>query len=290
MAFFSKAARVVSAILVLSVGACSSAADPDLYGYEENFALPEPDMIPVMPDDNPGRTVNEMLDLKPEAVTVKKAAYETPVKTEQTYERIGRFGSKEKISLRKGLNAPETGVVFSSQKRKAAEEIRPLEVKKQEKDELQSMSEEELLAQIIAPKKEPVEIIEVIPAAVSLQKEAEPKRLLPVRRERAEQSQTVASPLISESRQSPESNTEEVVLSAPKSFREEAFSQLKTETVIDGNQDEIVLLKPPAGLKTSETSSTEDTLLSDFPVLQEKVELIPPEREERIILKRPGYK
>ena len=76
----------------------------------------------------------------------------------------------------------------------------------------------------------------------------------------------------------------------PDGFRKEAFSQLKTETVIDGNQDEIVLLKPPAGLKTSETSSTEDTLLSDFPVLQEKVELIPPEREERIILKRPGYK
>ena len=289
MAFFLGATRVISAILILSVGACSSVEETELYGYEESFVLPEPDMIPVMPDDKPGRTVDEMLDLKPGTVTVKKATYETVAKTEQTYERTGRFGSKEKISLRKGLNAPETGVVFSPQKRKEAAEVRPLKLKKQEKDELLAMSEEEVLAQIIAPKAAQVEMIEVVPAAAPVPKESDPKHLL-LPREQPKQTQTVVLPLVPVHKKVSEPDARsKVVLSAPKSFRKKQLPLLKTETVVEEDQEKIVLLRPPVRLKNPD-AEREETVLSDFSVLQEKLELRPLHQEERIILKRPGSK
>lgn len=173
-----KKIRIASAILLFGVGACSFADDPDFYGYEDNYIIPEPDMIPVMPDDNPGRTVDEMLEIKPAPVKVKKATYQTGGAAKQTYEQTGRFGSKEKISLRKGLNAPDSGIVYGSQKRKGAEEVRPLEVKKQEKDVLQLLSEEEMLSQIIMPKISDVHMIEVVPAHPEI-KETVPDRMLP---------------------------------------------------------------------------------------------------------------
>lgn len=150
--------------LIWGVGACSAEKESGLYGYEDEYALPEPDMVPVMPDDHPGRTVDEMLGLKARAVTVKKAEYaEKETKAEQ-YEYQGRFGSKEKISLRKGLNVPETGMVYGKGHRKPAEEVRVLEVQKREKDPALAVSEQEILARIVAPKSEKVKIIEVVPA------------------------------------------------------------------------------------------------------------------------------
>ena len=164
MTFFSGIARFSSVFIVLGIGACSLTDDSDFYGYEDEYVLPEPDMIPVMPDDKPGRTVDEMLALTTTPVTVKKAVYAPVPESNRAYEHTGRFGSKEKISLRKGLNVPETGIIYGSQKRKEVENVRPLEVKDAEKDEIQVVSEEEMLAQIIAPKTTPVKMIEVVPA------------------------------------------------------------------------------------------------------------------------------
>lgn len=153
-----------AAVLLAFLGACSSVSEEEIYGYEESFIIPQPDMVPVTPDDKPGRTVDEMLDLK-QSVTVKKAVYKEPAESDQMYEHAGRFGSKEKIALRKGLNAPDSGIVYSSGKRRGAEVVRPLELKEQEKDPLLAVSEEEMLAEIIAPKTEEVEMIEVVSSA-----------------------------------------------------------------------------------------------------------------------------
>ena len=138
--------------------------DSGLYGYEDEFVIPDPDIIPAVPGDNPGRTVEEMLSLPMSSVTVKKAEYAPVPESDRVYEQAGRFGSKEKTALRKGLNVPDTGIVYGSSKRRDAEEIRALEVKMQEKDEIQVVSEEEMLAQIIAPKTTEVKMIEVVPA------------------------------------------------------------------------------------------------------------------------------
>jgi len=165
MTFFSRIARLFPVFCFLCAGACSSMDESGLYGYEEEFIIPDPDMIPVMPDDNPGRTVDEMLALPTmSSVTVKKAVYAPVSDTDQSYEQAGRFGSKEKTSLRKGLNVPDSGIVYGSAKRRNAEEIRALDVQKREKDEIEVVSEQEFLAQIIAPKTTEVKMIEVVPA------------------------------------------------------------------------------------------------------------------------------
>lgn len=164
MAVSSAFARVGAAVLLAALGACSSVDEEDVFGYEESFIIPQPDMVPVTPDDKPGRTVDEMLDLK-QSITVKKAVYQEPAESDQMYEHAGRFGSKEKIALRKGLNAPDSGIVYSSRKRRGAEVVRPLELKEQEKDQLLAVSEEEMLAEIIAPKTEEVAVIEVVSSA-----------------------------------------------------------------------------------------------------------------------------
>ena len=164
MTFFSRIKRLFPLFGFLGVCACSSMDDSGLYGYEEEFIIPDPDMVPVMPDDKPGQTVDEMLTLPSPSITIKKASYDSVPETDQDYQQAGRFGSKEKISLRKGLNIPESGIVYGPSKRRNAEEIRSLEVKKQEKDEVQVISEEEILAQIIAPKTTEVKMIEVVPA------------------------------------------------------------------------------------------------------------------------------
>lgn len=164
MAVFSAFVRIGAAVLLAALGACSSVSEEDIFGYDESFIIPQPDMVPVTPDDKPGRTVDEMLEMK-QSVTVKKAVYPQPAESDQMYEHAGRFGSKEKIALRKGLNAPDSGIVYTSRKRREAEIVRPLEIKEQEKDKLLAVSEEEMLAEIIAPKTEGVEMIEVVSPA-----------------------------------------------------------------------------------------------------------------------------
>ncbi len=161
MAFSSVFVRCVAAFLLAVLGACSSLDEEEIFGYEENFVIPQPDMVPVTPDDKPGRTVDEMLDLK-QSVAVKRAVYPEQSESDRMYEHVGRFGSKEKISLRKGLNAPDAGIIYGTRKRRDASVVRPLELKEREKDKLLAVSEEEMLAEIIAPKAENIEMIEVI--------------------------------------------------------------------------------------------------------------------------------
>ena len=280
MTFFSIAARVALVVFVLGIGACSSTEDPIFYGYEEDFAAPEPNMVPVTPDDKPGRTVDEMLNLTSSSVTVKKKE-NTPSESRQLYEHAGRFGSKEKISLRKGLNAPDS-VLYGSQKRKEVQEVRSLEVKKQEKDELQAVSEEEMLTSIITPKTTKLELIEVVPVR-SDKKTVEPYRSLPQisaqdqMPEITEQKETAANGVASK-------KTNKYVLSVA----DEKISETPTEI----KQEEIVLLKPPVMLKDKEVEfkkTEKDTavLLKQPASVSEKVVLTPPQ-EEIILLKKPG--
>lgn len=278
MAFFSIAARIALAVFVLGTGACSSAEDSRLYGYEEEFAVPEPDMVPVTPDDKPGRTVDEMLNLTSPAVTVKKRE-EKPSEKRQVYERAGRFGSKEKISLRKGLNAPDSGVLYGSQKRRGAQEVRALEVKKQEKDEFLAVSEEEMLTSIIAPKATKLEMIEVVPAS-SGKKAEEPNRLLPPANASAgvREKVVVANPSFEYVRE--EAKKENIALSLPE-----------TEDKTAGKREEIVLLKPlPVSenkkIKVEKEEEVPPVLLKPA-VVPEKIVLTPP-REDIVLLKKPG--
>ncbi len=181
MAHFSTFSKTVFGLCLLMLGACSSANDAELFGYDDSFAAPEPDMVPVTPDDRPGRTVDEMLDVNVSAATVNKGDYQAPAETDKMYEHAGRFGSKEKIALRKGLNAPDSGIVYGGAKRRAADVVRPLELKGEEKDDLIAMSDDEMLAEIIAPKPAQVEMVEVVAAEK--------------REERTERPQTAQTPM-----------------------------------------------------------------------------------------------
>lgn len=155
--------------LAMLLAACSAQNDKlDWYGYDDDFVLPEPDMVPETPDDKPGKTVGEMLGGEPlpvyavsGKVTVNKAAEKTL--EQPAYEHAGRFAEREKISLRKGLNAPDAALIYSAKKRAPETEVRPLEVKNTiEKDELVVKSEQEMLASIISPKSRALTVVEVV--------------------------------------------------------------------------------------------------------------------------------
>ncbi len=140
--------------VIAAVAGCSSAPDDfEYYGYEEEFVYPEPDIIPSMPDDNPGLNVDQMLDgQKPE--DLEQRAANAPV-----YEHEGRFGSKEKISLRKGLNAPVAGVEYAAEGKEPVSVVRPLELRPAAQAQPASDSgktEEEILAEIVSPAQETV--------------------------------------------------------------------------------------------------------------------------------------
>lgn len=175
MAVSSVFSKTVFGLCLLTLGACSSANDADLFGYDDDFAVPEPDMVPVTPDDRPGRTVDEMLDVNVSAATVNKGDYRAAAETDKMYEHAGRFGSKEKIALRKGLNAPDSGIVYGGAKRRAADVVRPLELKDRERDGLTAAAEDEMLAEIIAPKPAQVEMVEVVAAEKSEKPDERPQ-------------------------------------------------------------------------------------------------------------------
>lgn len=158
------AVRIAFVAAILGVSGCSSSGDAEYYGYEEEFVLPQPDMVPVTPDDKPGKTVDELLGVRMQGVTVKTAQEEEKEYETQVYEQAGRFGSKEKVALRKGLNAPDAKIVYGAKRREEATVVRSLELKENEKDELIAFSEEEVLADIIAPKADEVKMIEVVAA------------------------------------------------------------------------------------------------------------------------------
>lgn len=156
------AVRIAFVAVMLGVSGCSSSKDAEYYGYEEEFVLPEPDMVPVTPDDRPGKTVDELLGVRMQGVTVKTVQDEESPDDTQVYEQAGRFGTKEKVSLRKGLNAPDAKIVYGAKRREDTMVVRGLELKENEKDELIAFSEEEVLADIIAPKADEVKVIEVV--------------------------------------------------------------------------------------------------------------------------------
>ena len=259
MAVSSAFARVGAAVLLAALGACSSVDEEDVFGYEESFIIPQPDMVPVTPDDKPGRTVDEMLDLK-QSVTVKKAVYQEPAESDQMYEHAGRFGSKEKIALRKGLNAPDSGIVYSSRKRRGAEVVRPLELKEQEKDQLLAVSEEEMLAEIIAPKTEEVAVIEVVSSA-GTKDEAKQSETLPAAQDKlsepaAPAKQPAAAQPVAEK---PEPVLPAVTLKAPEAPEKipERFEPLVQPSPVvqltPPSAGSGIVLTPPSG-ETSETS------------------------------------
>lgn len=269
MMFFLKATRIFLVILVLGAGGCSSFKNEELYGYEDDFAFPEPDMIPVFSDDKPGRTVDEMLNLKPQEVVVQKASSEK--RASETYEHEGRFGSKEKIALRKGLNAPVTEIVYGTQKRKAAEEIRSLEIKKHEKSEDFSASEEDVLAEIVAPKMSETKMIEVVPVQSVQKTEKEPERFLPK--------------LQVEEKASAQNKVDEMVASLPEKTQSEEQPSLRQE---EARKKDTIVLVAPVKLKAPETKR-KGLLLKPL-IKQEKIVLVPPRNEGRIVLKRPEQK
>lgn len=157
------AVRIAFVAVMLGISGCSSSGDAEYYGYEEEFILPEPDMVPVTPDDRPGKTVDELLGVRMQGVTVKTVQEEEIQQDDMpAYEQSGRFGSKEKVSLRKGLNAPDAKIIYGAKRREDTTVVRGLELKENEKDELIAFSEEEVLADIIAPKADEVKVIEVV--------------------------------------------------------------------------------------------------------------------------------
>ena len=257
MLFSSVFSRTKLIVLFVLLAGCTTVSEEEIFGYEyeDDFIIPQPDMVPVTPDDKPGRTVDEMLSLK-QAVTVKKADYEKTSSSDQSYEHVGRFGSKEKISLRKGLNVPDTGIVYSSKKRKEADVVRALEVKEQEKDPLLTLSEEEMLAEIIAPKAEKVEMIEVVPSSkeplkqnisqndedviAEKQPEEKPVDLQMVAEKQPEEKETTITLI------PPEPQTKEANLTMPEPLIEQTSFVKLTPPASD---NEIVLL-PPSGEET----------------------------------------
>ena len=273
MAVSSVFVRTGLFVLLAFLGACSSVDEEELfgYGYEEDFSIPPPDMVPVTPDDNPGRTVDEMLNLKP-SVTVKKAEYQTSDQPRQVYEHSGRFGSKEKISLRKGLNAPDSEIVYSPRKRRAAEVVRPLELKEQEKDELLAASEEEMLADIVAPKTQKVEMIEVVPASVPEKTELAEKTKESV--SSASNEKPVSEPIVPAVQMTPPTEKEPVfekaaTLSEPESPMQPLVPARETLVFEPLVQPEPVVALTPPG----ETGG---------------IVLTPPETTEGIVLTPPG--
>lgn len=315
MTFFLNAtAHIAMMFIVLGTGACSTERKSDLYGYESEYALPEPDMIPVMPDDNPGRTVDEMLGLKPGTVIVKKGEYALRNGDFGQYEHQGRFGSKEKISLRKGLNAPDAGIVYGKGKRRPVEEVRGLEIEKQLKSEEEALSEEEILARIIAPKKTEVQIIEVVPAkTANLPAPAVREELVPAgtadyipfeKNGRQDKEIVLLQPAALSGpvkRDAPENTPvayEDTTPLKPEENKKEALSgdvmypliskaAVRKEKQAEG-QEEIVLLKP-LSFARSEQAETEEVVLLRLPVAEgeeERIVLIPPSKD-RIVLKRP---
>ena len=168
-------------MFVCTLAACSLPKQKHYYGYENDFFIPEPNMIPSMPDDKPGRTVDEMLEMTSAKLNEKENGQ--PVKS-QIYEHSGRFGTKEKISLRKGLNADETEDRYSPKQRQMPEVVRPLKLKERLKNREEVLSEKKLLENIITPKTNEVKMIEVIPLYETRQKRQDQKQVEQMRQDR----------------------------------------------------------------------------------------------------------
>lgn len=257
---------------LLMLAACASVSDEEIFGYEEDFTIPEPDMVPVTPDDKPGRTVDEMLSLTSQAVTVKKAQKDADEASRPVYERAGRFGSKEKISLRKGLNAPDSGIVYSSETRMPAQTVRPLELKKYEKDELLTISEEEMLAEIIAPKTEKIEMIEVVgidkeqkdQSSVEQKPVEQPKDVLPTQTE---------TPVVESKAQKLEEKTEKVDMIALVPAKKAQPEQPAVEPLVETQTAPSIRLTPPVQLTP--------------PSERDSIVLTPPSAQENIVLTAP---
>ena len=221
---------------LLMLAACASVSDEEIFGYEEDFTIPEPDMVPVTPDDKPGRTVDEMLSLTSQAVTVKKAQKDADEAPRPVYERAGRFGSKEKISLRL------------------------------------TISEEEMLAEIIAPKTEKIEMIEV----VGIDKEQNDQSS--VAQKPAEQQIDVLptqpeTPVVEPKAQKIEEKPAKVDMIALVPAKKTQPDQAAVEPLVETQTAPSIRLTPPVRLTP--------------PSERESIVLTPPSAQENIVLTAP---
>lgn len=151
--------RVISFAAAALLTACATdGSEKTYYGYEDEYVLPEPDMVPDAPDDKPGRTVDEMVR---DGVTVNRVR--ATADDGAVYERAGRFGSKEKIALRRGLNAPSADDNRNDRTRAPETNVRPLDVQGTiARDDLVFKSEQEMLEAVIKPRQSKVTPIEVV--------------------------------------------------------------------------------------------------------------------------------
>ena len=153
------AIRVIPFVAAALLAACASdGSDKTYYGYEDEYVLPEPDMVPDVPDDKPGKTVDELVR---DGVTVNRAR--DTADDGSVYEREGRFGSKEKIALRRGLNAPSAEANYGDKTRAPETDVRPLDVRESiARDDLVFKSEQEMLEAVIKPRQSKVVPVEVV--------------------------------------------------------------------------------------------------------------------------------
>ena len=130
--------HLFSASVLTILAACAAYDDDfDEYSFDANASY----AVPVSENEKPGKTVDELLNMTPRpvheigsvAISEKSPedAVSTPAPAQKTVEaRAGRFGSKEKIALRKGLNAPIEEISYTGTSIVHVEIVRPLTLKK----------------------------------------------------------------------------------------------------------------------------------------------------------------
>ena len=141
----------LTAGVMAAVAGCAAYPEEEFMDYED---LPErPYVVPVTEDDKPGRNVDDMLDMKSETVrkiaeaSAGAAAVQTaePKTVKPLPDVEGRFGSKEKPHLRKGLNAPADSILYDESAQRQIIVIRGLNVKPLDKED-----EQKILDDIVA--------------------------------------------------------------------------------------------------------------------------------------------
>lgn len=284
--FAMSAFRVIPFVAAAMLAACAtSGTDKTYYGYEDDFVLPEPDMVPAVPDDRPGRTVDEMIR---DGVTVNRAR-ETAA-DDAVYERAGRFGTKEKVALRRGLNAPAADTTRNDRTRDPETDVRPLNVKENiRRDDLVFKSEQEMLEAVIKPRKSETVPIEVV--GLDIDKKPETAEPAKEKTDAATEKDAPSAPVAdngpsaaellkkaadeAEAARAKAAENDELLIDEPAPAAETQVAVLRGKA--EELDDSPVVLTPPA----EETSFDDE---EEEIVLKEPVEI---EEEEEIVLKEP---
>lgn len=283
MTFGSKAFAGCVMVLMAGVIVGCSSTDQDYYGYEEEYAMPEPNMVPNTPDDKPGRTVDEMLQIQVNEVTVIPRE-EAEKKETLVPDQDGRFGSKEKVSLRKGLNAPPAEqMVYGNRKREDVTTVRalPLEDNRDE-NLLVTDSEEKILAEIIQPPQSSVQMIEVV------SKDAAQEDALIKTQPSAERSVNMVEVVSKDSiLEQPEAvvvtpTPAETAVSMTPIVPVAAKAPTETASVLS-----LTLIPPAASVDQPEEEETERFVLQLPPAEETRFQLQQPSEEQQVTLQLP---